>query len=77
MQLSLWKVLVSDMDLDYNLQIIAANYAVFYLEAEIYSIDKRINDSPTDEYKLQLIAAKGLYNMHLNKLKEWLDSRGK
>ena len=65
------------MDLDYNLQIIAANYAVFYLEAEIYSIDKHINDSPTDEYKLQLIAAKGLYNMHLNKLKEWLDSRGK
>lgn len=62
------------MDLDYNLQIIATTYAVFYLEAEIYSIDKYINDSPTDEYKLQLIATKGLYNMYLKKLKEWLDN---
>ena len=62
------------MDLDYNLQIIAATYAVLYLEVEICSIDKHIDDSPTDEYKLQLIAAKGLYNMHLKKLKEWFDS---
>lgn len=65
---------VSDMDLGYNLQIIAATYAVLYLEEEICSIDKHINNSPTDEYKLQLIATKGLYNMHLKKLKEWLDS---
>lgn len=65
---------VSDMDLGYNLQIIAATYAVFYLESEICSIDKHINDSPTDDYRLQLIATKGLYNMHLKKLKEWLDS---
>lgn len=62
------------MDLGYNLQIIAATYAVFYLEAEIYNIDKCINDSPTDDYKAQLIAVKGLYNMHLKKLKEWLES---
>lgn len=62
------------MDLDYNLQIVAATCAVFYLEAEIHIINKHINDSPTDEYKLQLIATKGLYNMHLKKLKEWLDS---
>ena len=65
------------MDLDYNLQIIAATYAVLYLEVEICSIDKHINDSQTDEYKLQLIAVKGLYNMHLKKLKEWLDSQEK
>lgn len=44
------------MDLGYNLQIIAATYAVLYLEEEICSIDKHINNSPTDEYKLQLIA---------------------
>lgn len=62
------------MDLDYNLQIVAATYAVLYLEKAICDIDKHINDSPTDEYKLQLIATKGLYNMHLKKLKEWLDS---
>ena len=65
------------MDLDYKLQVAAAKYAVLYLEVEICSIDKHINDSPSDEYKLQLIAAKGLYNMHLKKLKEWLDSQGK
>lgn len=65
------------MDLDYNLQIVAATYAVFYLEAEIYSIDKYINDSPTDEYKAQVIATERLYSGHLKKLKEWLDSQEK
>lgn len=66
-----------DVDLDYNLQIVAATYAVLYLEVEICSIDKHINDSPTDEYKLQLIAIKRLYGGHLKKLKEWLDSQEK
>lgn len=65
------------MDLDYNLQIIAATYAVFYLETEIRSIDKYIDDSPTDDYKAQLIATKRLYDRHLKKLKEWLDSQEK
>ena len=65
------------MDLDYNLQIIAATYAVFYLETEIRSIDKYIDDSPTDDYKAQLIATKRLYGGYLKKLKEWLDSQEK
>lgn len=65
------------MDMDYNLQIVAAKYAVLYLEEKIYSIDKYIDNSPTDDYKSQLIATKRLYGGHLKKLKEWLDSQGK
>ena len=65
------------MDLGYNLQIVAATYAVFYLEKAICDIDKYIDNSPSDDYRLQLIATKGLYNMHLKKLKEWLDSQEK
>ena len=63
--------------MDYNLQIVAAKYAVLYLEEKIYSIDKYIDNSPTDDYKSQLIATKRLYGGHLKKLKEWLDSQGK
>ncbi|MBF1048135.1 MAG: hypothetical protein HXL22_01925 [Peptostreptococcus sp.] len=65
------------MDMDYNLQIVAAKYAVLYLEEKIYSIDKYIDNSPTDDYKAQLIATKRLYGGHLKKLKEWLDSQEK
>lgn len=66
------------MDLDYNLQIITATYAVLYLEEEaVCSIDKYIDISPTDDYKAQLIATKRLYGEYLKKLKEWLDSQGK
>lgn len=65
------------MDLDYSLQISAIKYAVLYLEAEICSIDKYIDNSPTDDYKAQLIAIKRLYDRHLKKLKEWLDSQEK
>ena len=65
------------MDMDYNLQIVAANCAVRYLEEEISSIDKYIGDSPTDDYKFQVISVKSLYNMYLEQLKEWLDSQEK
>ena len=65
------------MDLDYNLQIITATYAVSYLEEAICSIDKYIDISPTDDYKAQLIATKRLYGGYLKKLKEWLDSQEK
>ena len=65
------------MDMDYNLQIVAANYAVRYLEEEISNIDKYIGGSPTDDYKFQVISVKSLYNMYLEQLKEWLDSQEK
>lgn len=65
------------MDMDYSLQIVAAKYAVPYLEEKIYSIDKYIDNSPTDDYKAQVIATKRLYGRHLKKLKEWLESQGK
>ena len=65
------------MDMDYSLQIVAAKYAVLYLEEKIYSIDKYIDNSPTDDYKAQLIVTKRLYGGHLKKLKEWLESQGK
>nr|DAN04236.1 MAG TPA: hypothetical protein [Caudoviricetes sp.] len=65
------------MDLDYNLQIVAATYAVSYLEEAICGIDKYIDISPTDDYKAQLIATKRLYSGYLKKLKEWFDSQEK
>lgn len=46
------------MDLDYNLQIIAATYTVSYLEEAICGIDKYIDILPTDDYKAQVIATK-------------------
>jgi hypothetical protein len=70
-------VLVSDMDLDNNLQIITATYAASYLEEAICGIDKYIDILPTDDYKAQVIATKRLYSEHLKKLKEWLESQGK
>lgn len=68
---------VSDMDLDYNLQIAATKYAVLYLEKAICDIDKYIDNLPSDDYKAQVIAIERLYSGHLKKLKEWLDSQGK
>lgn len=65
------------MDMDYNLQIVAANCAVRYLEEEISNIDKYIGDSPTDDYKFQVNSVKSLYNMYLEQLTEWLDSQEK
>lgn len=65
------------MDMDYNLQIVAANCAVRYLEEEISNIDKYIGGSPTDDYKFQVISVKNLYDMYLEQLKEWLDSQEK
>lgn len=65
------------MDMEISLQIVAAKYAVPYLEKAIYDIDKYIDISPTDDYKSQLIATKRLYGGHLKKLKEWLDSQEK
>ena len=65
------------MDLDYNLQIVAATYTVLYLEEAICGIDKYIDILPNDDYKAQVIATKRLYGRHLKKLKEWLDSREK
>lgn len=63
------------MDMDYNLQIVAANCAVHYLEEEISNIDKYIGGSPTDDYKFQIVSVKNLYGMYLEQLKEWLDSQ--
>lgn len=63
--------------MDYNLQIVAANCAIRYLEEEISNIDKYIGGSPTDDYKFQVISVKSLYNMYLEQLKEWLDSQEK
>lgn len=77
MQSRPWKVLVSNMDLDYSLQIAATKYAVLYLEKSICDIDKYIDNLPTDDYKAQVIATKRLYGGHLKKLKEWLDSQEK
>lgn len=68
---------MSDMDLGYNLQIIAATYAVFYLEKAICDIDRYIDNSPSDDYKAQVIATKRLYSGYLKKLEEWLDSQEK
>lgn len=65
------------MDLDYNLQVTAVNYAIYYLEEQIYSINKQLKDSPTLDYELQLTSVKGLYEMHLKKLKEWYESEGR
>ena len=65
------------MDLDYKLQVAAAKYAVLYLEAEICSIDKYIDNSPTDDCKAQLIITKKSHNMDLKKLKEWLNIQEK
>lgn len=65
------------MDLDYNLQIVAATYAVFYLEKAICDIDKYIDNLPSEDYKAQVIATERLYSGHLKKLKEWLDSQEK
>ena len=62
------------MDMDYNLQIVAAKYSVLYLEEAICGIDKYIDISPTDDYEAQLIATKRLYSGYLKKLKEWLDN---
>lgn len=39
------------MDLDYNLQIVAATYAVFYLEKAICDIDRYIDNSPKELIK--------------------------
>ena len=47
-------MLVSDMDLDYNLQIVAATYAVLYLEKAICDIDKYIDNLPSEDYKHKL-----------------------
>ena len=63
--------------MDYSLQIVAATYAVFYLEKAISDIDKYIDILPNDDYKAQVIATKRLYGRHLKKLKEWLESQGK
>lgn len=63
--------------MDYNLQIVAANCAVRYLKEEISNIDKYIGDSPTDDYKFQVISVKRLYETYLEQLKEWLDSQEK
>lgn len=65
------------MDLDYKLQVAAAKYAVLYLEEAIYNIDKYIDNLPTDDYKAQVIATQRLYDEHLKKLKEWLNSQEK
>lgn len=65
------------MDLDYNLQIITATYAVSYLEKAICGIDEYIDILPTDDYKAQVIATKRLYGEYLKELKEWLDSQEK
>ena len=65
------------MDLDYNLQIVAATYAVFYLEKAICDIDKYIDNLPSEDYKAQVIATERLYSGYLKKLKEWLDSQEK
>ena len=42
------------MDLDYNLQIVAATYAVLYLEKAICDIDKYIDNLPSEDYKHKL-----------------------
>ena len=65
------------MDLGYNLQIVAATYAVLYLEKAICDIDKYIDNLPSEDYKAQVIATERLYSGHLKKLKEWLDSQEK
>ena len=63
--------------MDYGLQIVAATYAVFYLEKAICDIDKYIDNLPSDDYKAQVIAIKRLYGGRLKKLEEWLDSQEK
>lgn len=65
------------MDMDYSLQIVAATYAVFYLEKAISDIDRHIYNLPSDDYKAQVIATKRLYGGRLKKLEEWLDSQEK
>lgn len=65
------------MDLDYNLQVLAVKYAIYYLEEQIYSIDKNLENSPTYDYKLQLVSIKGLYKKHLAELKEWSEREEK
>ena len=65
------------MDLDCNLQIVAATYTVLYLEEAICGIDKYIDILPNDDYKAQVIATKRLYGGRLKKLEEWLDSQEK
>jgi hypothetical protein len=65
------------MDMDYSLQIVAATYAVFYLEKAISDIDRHIDNLPSDDYKAQVIATKRLYGGRLKKLEEWLDSQEK
>lgn len=65
------------MDMEINLQIVAAKYAVLYLEKAIYDIDKYIDNLPSDDYKAQVIATERLYSGHLKKLKEWLESQRK
>lgn len=62
------------MDMDLSLQVVAAKFATSYLDKAIYDIDKRIDISPTDDYKAELIAIKRLYKVYLKELKEWLDS---
>ena len=54
--------------MDYSLQIVAATYAVFYLEKAICDIDRYIDNSPSDDYKAQVIATKRLYSGRLKKL---------
>ena len=40
------------MDMDYSLQIVAATYAVFYLEKAISDIDRHIDNLPSDDEKI-------------------------
>ena len=65
------------MDMDYNSQIVAAKFAVSYLERAIWDIGKHADNLPTDDYKTQVIATQRLYETYLKKLQEWLDSEEK
>lgn len=63
--------------MEIGLQIVAAKFAVSYLERAIWDIDKHADNLPTDDYKTRVIETKRLYETYLEQLKEWLDSQGK
>lgn len=60
--------------MELSLQVVAARFAVAYLEEAICGIDKYIDSLPNDDYKAQVIATKRLYEECFKKLKQWLDS---
>ena len=62
------------MDMELNLQVVAAKFAISYLERAIWDIGKHADNLPTDDYKTRVIETKRLYEAYLKKLEEWLDS---